>query len=80
MQITLQDIKKVGGFTANISHLNRMCRRIKDEPSKVYEIMQEYGTAYGVDSYTRETIFSYIANKYHNGNYDRVYNSWLRNA
>lgn len=74
---TLQDIKRIGGFTANISHLNRMCKRIKDSPAQVYEIMQEYGTEYGVDSFTRETIFSYIADKYHGGDYGKVYDRWL---
>ena len=75
---TLQQVKEVGGFTANISHLNRMCDRIKRNPNKVYEIMLEYGTPHGVDSSTRETIFSYIADKFYSGDYDRVYNQWLR--
>ena len=74
--MTLQEIKKIGQFSANISHLNRMCARIKDNPAKVYEIMAEYGA--DMDSYTRESIFTYIADKYHNGNYDKVYNAWLK--
>jgi hypothetical protein len=75
--MSLLEIKKIGQFTANVSHLNRMCQRINDEPQRVYEIMQEYGTPFTIDSYTRESIFSYIADKYHNGNYNRVYKRWL---
>lgn len=74
---TLQNIKEVGGFTCNLSHLNRMVSKISSNPSRVYEIVEEYGSPYGVDSYTRETIFQYIASKYDNDNYDRVYNAWL---
>lgn len=74
---TLQAVKQAGGFTATIPELDTMARRIRDNPARVYEIMQEYGTAYGVDSYTRETIFQYIADEYHAGDYGIVYDAWL---
>lgn len=73
--MTLQQIKTMGEFNCNVSHLNRMCAKIKESPAKVYEIIKEYG---GLDdTVTREAIFSYIADKYHAGNYDKVYNAWL---
>jgi hypothetical protein len=72
---TLQEVKDAGGFTCNISHLNRLCSKVKESPAKVYELIREYGGE--ADSFTRETIFSYIADKYHNGNYDKVYDQWL---
>ena len=74
--MTLHEIKKIGEFPCNISHLNRMCDKIKEQPAKVYDIIQEYGSF--IDSYTRESIFQYIADKYHNGDYNKVYNQWLK--
>jgi hypothetical protein len=52
-----------------------MCAKIKETPAKVYDLIKEYGGL--EDTVTREAIFSYIADKYHNGNYDIVYNKWL---
>jgi hypothetical protein len=75
MQITLHDIKRVGEFRCNVSHLNKMAAKIKAAPQNVYEIVREYGGL--VDSVTRETIFSYIADKYHGGDYDKIYYAWL---
>jgi hypothetical protein len=78
--MTLQDIKEAGQFTANTSHLSRMCSRIWRQPGQVYEIAQEYGTPFVADSYMRETIFSYIADKYYGGDYDKIYSRWLSTA
>jgi len=77
---TLHDIKQAGEFKCNIARLNIMCKHIARRPSKVYEIAKEYGTPFVVDSYMRETIFQYIADKYHNGDYSKVYNAWLKAA
>lgn len=77
--MTLQDIKRIGEFDCNVYRINMMCAEINRTPQKVYEIMAKYGTSIGVDSYTRESIFNYIADKYHNGNYNIVYNKWLNN-
>ena len=75
---TLQQVKEVGEFTANISHLNKMCDKIKETPKKVYEIAAEYGTPFAMgDSYMRETIFSYIADKFYDGDYSKIYNRWI---
>jgi hypothetical protein len=73
--MTLSEIKRMGEFSCNTSHLNRMCAKIKETPAKVYDLIKEYGGL--EDTVTREAIFSYIADKYHNGNYDIVYNKWL---
>lgn len=73
--MTLQDIKRIGEFNCNIYHINKMTEKVKKNPGQVYELMTEYGTFQ--DSYTREVIFQYIADKYYNGNYDVVYNQWL---
>lgn len=73
--MTLQGIKKAGNFTANIAHLNGMTKIISQQPARVYEIISKYGGE--ADTVTREAIFSYIADKYDNGNYDRVYKQWL---
>ncbi len=75
---TLHDIKRIGEFKCNVSHLNKMCEKINQTPYRVYELIEEYGSF--VDSYTRETIFQYIADKYHDGDYSKVYNAWLRVA
>lgn len=72
---TLQDIKRIGEFKVNTAHLNVMCDKIDRTPHKVYEIIVEYGSF--VDSYTRETIFQYLADKYHDGDYDNLYNRWI---
>lgn len=73
--MTLQDIKQQGNFTCNISHLNRLCKKVNDTPYKCYELIHEYGG--DADSVTREAIFSYIADKYHGGDYGVVYDKWL---
>lgn len=75
MQVTLNQIKKLGEFPGNISYMNRLCAAINDYPAKVYELISLYrGQA---DTVTREAIFGYIADKYHNGNYDITYDRWL---
>lgn len=76
--MTLQDIKQDAvtiGFKGNVSHLNRLATKVNRNPSKVYEYMQEFGIPF--DSIIREKLFGYIADKYHNGNYDKVYRQWL---
>lgn len=76
--MTLNDIKqdaKTLGFNGNTSHINIMCYKVFARPDKVYEILEQYGI--GADSVLREKIFSYIADKFYNGDYDRVYNEWL---
>ncbi len=73
--ITLNTIKKCGGFTCNISHLNRLCEQVNQRPNQVYELIAQYGGE--ADSVTRETIFEYIANKYNNGDYGIAYDRWL---
>ena len=78
MKITLNKVKEDGNFTCNISHLNRMCSKINQTPSRVYDIIKEYGGE--DDTITRETIFSYITDKYNNGDYDKIYKSWLRQS
>jgi hypothetical protein len=75
---TLQDIKRVGEFPCNIAALNRMTAQVNRTPWRVYEIMTEYGTFQ--DSWTRETIFQYIADKYHDGDYEKVYQRWLKGS
>lgn len=76
--MTLHDIRRDAmtiGFSGNISHLNRLASKVKDEPWRVYEFMDEYGIV--TDSVIREKLFTYIANKYYNGNYDKIYKQWL---
>lgn len=76
--MTLQDIKADAmtiGYQGNVSHLNRLANKIKANPAKVYDYMAEYGIP--ADSIIREKLFSYIADKYHSGNYAKVYNAWL---
>ena len=78
MAISLNTIKDKGEFVCNIAHLNAMCKKINRQPHKVYDLIQEYG---GIDdTVTRETIFSYLANKYYNGEYSIVYDKWLERA
>lgn len=76
--MTLQDIKADAmtiGYKGNLYHLSRLASKIADNPSKVYDYMAEYGIP--GDSIIREKLFSYIADKYHNGNYAKVYDAWL---
>jgi len=75
--MTLQQIKENGEFICNVSHLNRMCKKIAENPAQVYTIIMGYNGQ--ADSVTRESIFSYIADKYFNGDYDQVYNKWIKN-
>lgn len=71
---TLQSVKEAGNFICNISHLNTLCRKIKEQPRNVYDLIEQYGGE--ADTVTREAIFSYIANKYYDGDYDRIYKRW----
>lgn len=73
--MTLNEIKKIGQFPCNVANLNRMCLSVKRVPGMVYDLIAEYGGLQ--DTVTREAIFSYVADKYHNGNYDKVYTAWL---
>lgn len=76
--MTLQDIKndaKTLGFKGNISHINILTYKVFAKPDMVYEFMEEYGIP--CDSVIREKIFSYIADKFYNGDYDKVYKQWL---
>ncbi len=73
--MTLQIIKRIGEFDCNIYQLNKMCDKVNQTPWNVYQIIEEYGSF--ADSYTRECIFNYIADKYHNGDYEKVYRKWL---
>lgn len=73
--MTLQEIKRQGEFTCNIAHLNRLCAKVKDKPWKVYDLIDDYGGM--ADTVTREAMFNYIADKYHDGDYDKVYKPWL---
>lgn len=75
MKRTLQNIKNVGWFKTNVAHLNIMVRLIKESPADVYTIIQKYGGE--PDTLTRETIFLYIADKYYDGDYNKIYNRWL---
>jgi hypothetical protein len=72
---TLHDIKKNGLFKCNIARLNIMADKIYKQPKDVYEFIEEYGG--DPDSYTRETIFSYLSEKYDAGNYDLIFDRWL---
>lgn len=72
---TLHTIKDMGNFKCKTVALNHLCSEVNKEPSRVYELISEYGGE--ADSVTREEIFSYIADKYHCGDYSVVYNAWL---
>lgn len=77
--MTLQDIKEDAmtlGFKGNLSHINRLADKVYANPARVYELMQEYGI--GADSVIREKLFSYIADKYHDGDYNKVYDKWIK--
>lgn len=63
------------GYTGNISHLNRLADKVKESPADVYELMEEYGIP--LDSVIREKLFRYIADKYYDGDYRKVYDRWL---
>ena len=73
--ITLSNIKQKGDFKCNIHHLNKLCEKVNRSPQKVYDLISEYGGE--ADTITREAIFYYIANKYHNGDYNVTYDKWL---
>jgi hypothetical protein len=72
---TLSDIKQAGGFDIDFFDIDIMASFINKTPSKVYDYIAQYGGE--ADSYTRETIFGYIANKFYNDNYDVIYDRWL---
>ena len=74
---TLQDIRKAGNFNCQARTLERLCNSVKLAPSSVYNLISYYGGE--ADSYTRETIFSYIADSFYNGDYDKIYLEWLHN-
>ena len=76
MKPTLQAVKEHGEFKCNISHLNRMCDKVKETPAKVYDIIEEYNG--NADSVTRETIFQYLTAKYYDGDYQVIYQQWMR--
>lgn len=79
MRVTIRDIykeAKIVGYKGNMSHISRLAKKTSDNPALVYVYMEDYGIA--VDSVVREKLFAYIADKYHHGNYERVYRSWLR--
>lgn len=78
MRTSLNTIKYKGEFDCNIAHLNIMCKKINNYPHKVYDLIEQYGGE--ADSVTREAIFTYIADKYHNGDYSVVYDKWLEGA
>lgn len=73
---TLQHIKKIGTFPGNISHMNRLCALVNGRPWDVYDLIDEYGGE--ADSVTREAIFGYIADKYHDGDYGKTYKRWMK--
>lgn len=76
--MTLNEIKVQAmycGFNGNVSHINRMVKRVRQRPQDVYEIMHEFGIF--TDSIVREYIFRYIADKHYNGDYSKVYDRWL---
>lgn len=76
--MTLQNIKedaKIIGFKGNLSHINVLVHLVFAKPQRVYEFMNMYGM--GADSVLREEIFTYIADKYYDGDYDKIYNEWL---
>lgn len=75
--MTLGTIKDNGSFACNLSHISRLCKKVKEEPSKVYDLIKEYNGI--ADTVTRESIFQYVTDKYNAGNYDVVYNAWLGN-
>jgi len=79
--MTLQDIvldARNCGFKGNISHMNRLADKVNKRPDKVYDLMAEYGIYH--DSIIREKLFQYLADKYHKGNYDKLYKRWLQAA
>jgi ABC-type amino acid transport substrate-binding protein len=76
--MTLQNIKEDAqtiGFKGNLSHINVLVHMVFAKPQRVYEFMDWYGI--DGDSFLREKIFTYIADKYYDGDYDKIYNEWL---
>lgn len=72
--MTLRTIKEYGQLPGNISHINRLCAKVNDEPDRVYDLIREY---HGIaDTVTREAIFSYVSRKYRK-RYELVYSAWL---
>ena len=65
------------GFSGNVSHINRLVKAVKQQPNKVYDLMNDYGI--NTDSIVREKIFAYITDKWYDGDYNKVYNQWLNN-
>lgn len=76
--MTLRDITEDArtlGFKGNISHINQLVKKVYKHPDQVYDYMKIYGIM--PDSVIREKIFTYISDKYYNGEYQIVYSKWL---
>jgi hypothetical protein len=74
---TLQNVMTAGNFKST-ARLGQMCDRIYKNPEHVYPLIGNYGGE--ADSVTREAIFSFIADKYYKGNYNKIYDRWLNNS
>jgi hypothetical protein len=76
--MTIQAIKddaKTLGFNGSTSDIEALCYMVFAQPQKVYEFMNFYGI--GTDSVIREKIFTWVANKFYDGDYEKIYNLWL---
>ncbi len=75
---TLQDIKEDAetiGFEGTTEDVEMLCLKVFAIPERVYSFMDEYGIS--IDSVIREKIFSYLADRFYGGDYDKIYNQWL---
>jgi hypothetical protein len=73
--MTLKEIKRVGNFEMTSPYIRNMCVNVMNNPAKVYEIIKDCGGE--ADTVSREAIFSYIADEFLNGDYDKIYEAWL---
>ena len=73
---SLYEIKELGNFDLSMERIELLCALVADSPQNVYSLIALVGGE--ADTVTREAIFQYIADKYHNGNYDTVYTAWLQ--
>jgi hypothetical protein len=76
--MTLNDIRIDAinlGYTGDINGIQELAEKVNNTPDQVYELMEKYGIS--LDSVIREKLFSYIADTYHNGNYNKIYYQWL---
>lgn len=76
--MTLEDIKedaKLLGSSISLDDANALVHMTFAVPENVYIFMNMYNIP--TDSVMREKIFNYAADKYYDGDYDKIYKQWL---